>query len=186
MEWQQSIMERISRSRFRSGSCGERILIIWLWDTFTVFGWNGWMREVCGATADVWRDAVSRFLPFARRTLHDVPVDITGLMTQEEIQRRIRGTVQGIPEKDMVKIRLTGRTAPEAERDAAWLRKWLEEDFYFLKVQDETTLWIRPEEYRYDVSLKGEFVRLVLASDMTDEEKEEILCRGIQALERKG
>ena len=129
---------------------------------------------------------VSRFLPFARRTLHDVPVDITGLMTQEEIQRRIRGTVQGIPEKDMVKIRLTGRTAPEAERDAAWLRKWLEEDFYFLKVQDETTLWIRPEEYHYDVSLKGEFVRLVLASDMTDEEKEEILCRGIQALERKG
>ena len=47
-------------------------------------------------------------------------------------------------------------------------------------------MWIRPEEYRYDVSLKGEFVRLVLASDMTDEEKEEILCRGIQALERKG
>lgn len=128
----------------------------------------------------------SRFIPFARRTLHDVPADVTGLMTQEEIQRRIRETVQEIPEKDMVKIRLTGSTDPEAERDTVWIRKWLEEDFYFLKVQDETTLRIRPEEYRYDVSLKGEFVRLVLASDMPEEEKEEILRRGIQALERKG
>lgn len=128
----------------------------------------------------------SRFVPFGSRTLHEVPVDITGLMTQEEIQRGIREAVQEIPEKDMVKICLTGRTVPEAEKDTVWLRKWLEEDFYFLKVQDETRLWIHPEEYRYDVSLKGEFVRLVLASDLPKKEKEEILRRGIQALERKG
>lgn len=129
---------------------------------------------------------VSRFIPFARRSLHEVSVDITGTVKQEEMQRRIRGKVQEIPAKDMLKIRLTGRTVPEAEKDPVWLRKWMEEEFYFLKIQDETTLLIHPEDYQYDVSLKGEFVRLVLNSNIPDEEKEEILRRGIQALERKG
>lgn len=131
-------------------------------------------------------NVVSRFVPFACRNLHEVPVDITGLMTQEEIQRRIRKTVKGIPSKDMVKICLTGETVPEAEKDVVWIRKWLEEEFYFLKVKDETSLLIHPGDYRYDVSLKGEFVRLVLASDLPDEEKREILRRGIRALEREG
>ena len=129
---------------------------------------------------------VPKFVPFACRNLHEVPVDITGLMTQEEIQRRIRRTVQDIPSKDMVKICLTGETVPEAEKDVVWIQKWLEEEFYFLKVKDETLLLIHPEDYRYDVSLKGEFVRLVLASDLPDEEKREILRRGVRALEREG
>lgn len=148
---------------------------------FDECGQKGYVElEIDGGTV------ISRFVPFARRTLHEIPVDITGTVKQEEIQRRIRETVQGIPAKDMLKIRLTGRTVPEAERDPAWLEKWMEEDFYFLKIQDETTLLIHPEDYRYDMSLKGEFVRLVLNSDIPDEEKEEILRRGIQALERKG
>ncbi len=124
----------------------------------------------------------SSFVPFAQRTLHEVPVDITEMMTQEEIQRKVRRELEDIPSKDLVKVRLTGRVRPEAERDPTWLQKWLENEYYFLKVKDETSCLIRPEEYRYDVSLKGEFVRLVLASDLTDEEKEEILCRGIHAL----
>lgn len=126
----------------------------------------------------------SRFVPFAQRTLHEVPVDITELLTAEEIRRRIQEELEGIPSKDMVKICLTGKTALEAEKDPPWIRKWLEEDYYLLKIKDETATEIHPEEYQYDVSLKGEFVRLVLEADeLSEEEKEEILRRGVQALE---
>ena len=126
----------------------------------------------------------SRFVPFAWRCLHEVPVDITDLLTAEEIRRRVQEEVQGIPSKDMVKICLTGKSALEAEKDPAWIQKWLEGDYDLLKVRDETTGVIHPEEYQYDVSLKGEFVRLVLGSEeLSEEEKEEILRRGIHALE---
>ncbi len=129
---------------------------------------------------------VPTFVPFAGREIHEIPVDITGLMTQEEIQKRVRLSVQEYPSKDLVKICLKGEMDPEAETDAVWIQKRLKEDFYFLKVKDETTLGIRPEDYQYDVSLKGEFVRLVLASDMTEKEKQEVLRRGIRALTGKG
>lgn len=124
----------------------------------------------------------SRFVPFAERTLHEIPVDITGLMTQEEIQRAVLEKVSAIPQKDMVKIVLRGEISAEAEKDAGWIQKWLEKDYYFLKVKDEVRLDIRPEDYQYDVSLKGEFVRLVLASRMSEEEKEHVLRLGIRAL----
>lgn len=124
----------------------------------------------------------SSFVPFAQRTLHEIPVDISGLMIQEEIQRAVRRAVAAVPQKDMVKIVLTGEVSAEAEKNADWIQKWLEDDYYFLKVKDETRLAICPEDYRYDVSLKGEFVRLVLASRMSGEEKEQILRLGIRAL----
>ena len=129
---------------------------------------------------------VPSFVPFAERTLHEVPVDVTGMLTQEEIRRKILKELASIPQKDMVRICLTGRVDPEAERDPEWIRKWLEDAYYFLKVKDKTRLRIRPEDYQYDVSLKGEFIRLVLASDLADNEKEEILQRGIHALAGEG
>ena len=122
------------------------------------------------------------FVPFAERTLHEVQVDITGLLTQEEICRAVQEAVLTIPGKDMVKMILTGEVPPEAEKDEGWLEKWLEHDFYFLKVKDETRLLIRPEDYQYDISLKGEFVRQVMASDLSEREKEQILRLGIRAL----
>ena len=125
---------------------------------------------------------VPAFVPFAERSLHDIPVDITGALTQDDIQRKVRQEMRDIPQKDIVQIRLTGRVEPEVEPDPAWIRKWLEDSCYFLKVRDETSLLIRPEDYRYDVSLKGEFVRLVLASELAEDEKEAVLRKGICAL----
>ena len=49
------------------------------------------------------------------------------------------------------------------------------ERFYFAKLVDRTRLEIRPQDYIHDVSLKGEFVRRVMASSLTEAEKEEII-----------
>lgn len=124
----------------------------------------------------------SRFVPFAQRTLHEVPVDISGLTTHEEIQRAVREAVGSIPRKDLVKLVLTGEVSAEAEKDTGFIQKWMEDEYYFLRVKDRTRLAIRPEDYRYDVSLKGEFVRLVLESHMSAEEKEQVLRLGLCAL----
>lgn len=128
------------------------------------------------------REIKSTFIPFAQRTLHEIPVDISGLQTHEEICRAIEASLTEIPPEDMVKIVLTGETVPEAEKDARWIQDWLSGSYYFLKVKDQTRLSIHPEDYQYDISLKGEFVRLVLASRMAKEEKEQVLRLGIRAL----
>ena len=122
------------------------------------------------------------FVPFAFRTLHRAEADISGLLTQEEILRAVKEAVQDIPAKDMVEVMLTGELSLEAEKDTAWIEKWLEHEYYFLRVKDKTRTIVRPEDYRYDISLKGEFVRLVLGSAMTEEEKEQVLRLGIHAL----
>ena len=41
---------------------------------------------------------------------------------------------------------------------------------------------IDPEAYQNDVSLKGEFIRLVLGSDAEEEQKAAMIRAGLQAL----
>ena len=70
----------------------------------------------------------------------------------------------------------------ETQRDFKFLEKMLEPRYYFVKIKDESTLEIAREDYEHDISLKGEFIRMVLASDRPQEEKEQIIRWGIQAL----
>ena len=41
---------------------------------------------------------------------------------------------------------------------------------------------IDPNDYKNDISLKGEFICLVLASDASDEDKAAMIRTGLQAL----
>ena len=58
----------------------------------------------------------------------------------------------------------------------------LEETFWSVKIKDESRLQADRESYAYDVSLRGEFVRSVLSSDHSEEEKAHIITCGIRAL----
>ena len=50
------------------------------------------------------------------------------------------------------------------------------------KIYDETTLEIDYMSYEKDISLKGEFIRLVLSQDLSQEEQRQIITTGIKAL----
>lgn len=127
-------------------------------------------------------DVRAEFIPFACRTLHETYVDITGLQTVSQILEAVRAAGEGISEKDLVKFTLTGGFTPETQKDLRFLKKMLESRCYFVKIKDESTLQISKEDYEHDASLKGEFVRLVMASDRPREEKERMILWGIRAL----
>ena len=59
-----------------------------------------------------------KFVPFAFRRCWEIPVDITGLLTQEEIRKKTQETLSPVPEKDMVKVILTGEVSAEAAKDS--------------------------------------------------------------------
>ena len=143
--------------------------------------------DECGEKGFVLLDVAqgcvkAEFIPFARRTLHEVEVDISGLQTVPEISSAMEEESAGIPERDLVKFTLRGTYTPQTQKDLGFLRKMLEERFWFVRIKDETALKIDRETYEHDISLKGEFIRMVMASDRPQEEKARIILWGIQAL----
>ncbi len=123
-----------------------------------------------------------RFIPFATRQLHTVSCDLSDLTSQWALEQKLLHTVEAIPSSDLVKVVLTGACPPDVVPNLLHLRRLLSERFYFAKLTDESHLLIRPEDYRNDISLKGEFIRHVLRSDLNKSEKERIIACGLRAL----
>lgn len=124
----------------------------------------------------------SEFVPFAARRLHEVQVEISDLTTVSQLRSAMEAAAEGIPAEDLVKFTFTGTCTPETQKDLRFLQKMFESQYYFVKIKDESHLKIDRASYEHDVSLKGEFIRMVMASDKTEEEKEQIICCGIRAL----
>ncbi len=125
------------------------------------------------------------FVPFASRRLFTVSADISGCETPSETEARVREAVAAERPRacDLVKIVLTGGVDVESEMDLTYLAKRLEPDFYFVKIADETTLRVDAAHYLLDESLKGEFVRTVMAAeDLPEEEKAAVIRYGLRAI----
>lgn len=125
------------------------------------------------------------FVPMGYRTCYTVLVDVTGVTTTQEAAMRIDKEIKKnkYASSSLVKVVLYGEVNVECELDTSFLEEQFADYFYFLKVTDETKLLVNYKDYEGDISLKGEFVRLVSASDLTDEEKSMVIRAGILALQ---
>lgn len=131
------------------------------------------------------KTATRELVNIATRNLYELEADISGCNNTMEISRRISQAIEACcyGRENLVKIILTGRTDVECEKNFELLEKQFENEFYFVKIQDDTTFEIDYEMYAYDESLKGEFIRLVKArTDLSEEDKAVIIRYGIQAL----
>ena len=124
----------------------------------------------------------SRFVPIAARTLHEIAVDVSELETVTQILSEMKRAASGIGAEDLVKFVLTGTYTLQTQKDIRFLQQMLEPDFWFVKIKDETSLLVDRKSYEHDISLKGEFVRSVLASDLSEEEKQRIIACGMRTL----
>lgn len=125
------------------------------------------------------------FVPFAGRTLHCVYADITGCNSTTDIVKVVKDELEKErpEESSLVKLILKGSVDIQCEKDMDFLKKQLEEEFYFLKIYDESKLMVDYGVYSHDVSLKGEFVRTVQGkTDLSEEEKAAIISCGIRLL----
>ena len=123
-----------------------------------------------------------QFIPLAKRTLHEIRVALDGCTSFGEIMGRVELALNAIPDEDMVKLVLCGEVSPELNCDTLYLQTVLKDRFYFSRIKQQTTLLLRPEDYQNDISLKGEFIRTVLASTLSDEQKQQIILCGLRAL----
>ena len=99
-----------------------------------------------------------------------------------QFAQRMKEQSLGLSPEDMVEFLLTGESDPTADISAPYLQQTLQGSFFFVKVKDESHLALDADAYRNDVSLKGEFIRQVLASELTDADKAAVIRAGLQAL----
>lgn len=127
------------------------------------------------------------FTPFAYRTLHSIVADISTAQRVSEADRIIEGLIGGIPREDIVRLTLVGRRPPELTPDSEGIRLRYRDRFYYFELKDESRIRISKEDYMYDKSVKGEFIRLVQSdTSLSDSDRERIIRLGLSALIGEG
>lgn len=125
------------------------------------------------------------FIPFAQRRLYTVEADVTECLASAEMALKVEDalTAAGCTQDDLVKIVLKGMVDVACEKDISYFLTRFSPRFYFVKVYDETLLRIDIGDYMADASLKGEYVRQVMADrSIPEEDKKAIIRYGLQAL----
>ena len=127
----------------------------------------------------------SEFIPFAKRRIHELHVDITDLMTSAEIIKAAENIVteKAVKADDLVKFVLEGEIDLDCEKNISYFTDTFADRFFFVKTYDESQIKVNYEDYRLDESLKGEFVRNVMDdSDIAEGDKARIIKLGLKAL----
>jgi len=125
------------------------------------------------------------FIPFAARTLHCEEVDVTGCNTSPDMAKCIAEQLaeKAYDRSCMLKIVLTGEVDVECEKNMEYLLTATMPNYFFVKIEDSTSLRVEEKDYLLDESLKGEFVRQVMQDDNIPEHEKEIVIRyGLLAL----
>ena len=123
------------------------------------------------------------FIPNARRVIHAVDVPLDGSMNYKQIMQCIEERVGGISSEDIVQVNLTGEISEDTDIEVSSYESALAARFFYIRVENYCQNKIDYEKYENDVSLKGEFIRLVKnQTGLSDSEKTKIIMTGIKAL----
>lgn len=122
------------------------------------------------------------FVPFASRTYMVMEYDISDNHSWMEIERAVIAEVAKLPNNNLVKVVLKGTFDLNLNKQIDTLASKLNDYVFFAKVVDDTTLAIRSKDYADDMTLRGEFIRQVMGSDMSAEDKDRVILAGIRAL----
>ena len=110
------------------------------------------------------------FVPYALRVMREIRVTLDREdLTLTDIEKKVNASLKGIPGSDMVKLIFEGEVSPDCEKDISFIESRLSERFFYAKCKDCTGLYVDPDRYKNDPSLKGELMR-TLADTVSDPE----------------
>ena len=132
---------------------------------------------------DVGEEIQSRFVPFASRTVCEAAVDLSSCENLYAAEQEVKKQLS-VKKEDLLRLTLTGEIDFEKTSLADDIKNFLADSFYFVSVKDRTVRHYDPREYENNLSLRGEFIRTVLASEeLSEDEKNAIITLGIRALD---
>lgn len=123
-----------------------------------------------------------RFVPFAKRTVHEITVDVSTCTGVPQVIAMLDGMLMGM-ESDLARVYLIGAVDFEQEGMRERIESALSCRVYCLSVKDKTHRRVDLDALENELSLRGEFIRRVRQSDgYSDEEKDKIIELGLRAL----
>ena len=123
------------------------------------------------------------FSPFSSRLIEEKDIDISAANNLYEAKTIVQSRLDGSALSSLIKVVLTGKVSFDISGIEEDIASFIGDKYFYLKVVNELKPIVKIDDYKNDLSLKGEFVRkMSLSADYTDEEKEEILSLGIKLL----
>ncbi len=123
------------------------------------------------------------FVPFGSRAIEEVIINIENCETTSDVDRLVGKKLSEISSEALVKVVLTGKISVECRYDLSYIEDKYKNSFFAFKIEDdEVGIKFNLEDYMYDASLKGEFIRTVMAENYNEEDKRQIIDLGIKAL----
>ena len=126
-----------------------------------------------------------QFVPFSKRNLYEVIIDISDCATWIDIKGKVIAGISNISSKDLIKVVLTGKYNLKNETViyAEELEDQLNAKFYFAKVYDKTEVLLTESDLEGAIGLKAEFLRKINSDEtLSDHDKSDILQLGLKAL----
>lgn len=135
-------------------------------------------------TVEVGRNSLSHsFSESAYRTLHIKEVDVSDADSDIGAVYKIEKEIGKVRKGDLLRIRLVGARKLGRSFDTETILSSFSNSFYYAEIKDETRLLICRDDYKNDISLKGEFIRGVILDDsLSDKEKEAVINLGLNVL----
>lgn len=123
------------------------------------------------------------FVPFSCRELYTEEYTVDGQSNVYEFYDSIiKDLTEKYKETSLIKVILKGEHTPDFMIDKDNLASKLNNRFFFAKVYDNTVLKINEKDFELDKSVRGEFVRQVLNSNLSEQDKNSVIMCGINAL----
>lgn len=123
------------------------------------------------------------FIPSATRQYHNVEVNISDCIDDDEVIKRIQADERiKFNARDFYSLTLNGFITKEYIINIKYISDILAKNCFYIRIKNQTSVQFNFQEYLEDPGIKGEFVRRIM--DMleteTKEEKRETLFMAIQ------
>ena len=116
------------------------------------------------------------------RTVLELDTDMTGADSFFAQKERVEKALFAVPETSIVRVVARGKLRPGEEKFFSQIERELADKYFSFEIKDKTGLLIDKADYEGDISLKGEFIRLVGESVSDEGERDKIIACGLAAL----
>lgn len=126
---------------------------------------------------------LSKFTPFSLRNFYEHKIDLSNYVDYFAFREDLKKELLKCYDKNsLIKVTVEGEMDENFDFDEQGLIDYLSYDFFYVKIKNKTTLKISLKDYELDKSMKGEFVRTVFNSDLSEEDKQAVILLGLKAL----
>lgn len=123
-----------------------------------------------------------KFLPICKRKYNNIEIDISDINTYDELVTKILSSVsKDEVKRDFYKIILKGELREHFSLNEKILKDKLKNEFYYIKIVNNSSIAINLEEISNDYSIKGKFiVKIIEKMNNASEEEKEVLSMALK------